>query len=156
MMLALESARAIGCHIGDNTTQLIDRGEPQAIRQLIMDIVRVLINHRCSDIIVIKIILLSQAHVVHLPQMEDEPRETFEDPAKLFATIGVSIGGVKDDTPDYSSPSPQVTPSPSCTPPPSTSSTKRSSFDSNLSYEERAALRKAEREERRRQRQVPT
>jgi len=88
--------------------------------------------------------------------MEDEPRETFEDPAKLFAVIGVSIGGVKDDTPDYSSPSPQVTPSPSCTPPPSTSSTKRSSFDSNLSYEERAALRKAEREERRRQRQVPT
>jgi len=50
MMLALESARAIGCHIGDNTTQLIDRGEPQAVRQLIMDIVRVLINYYCSGI----------------------------------------------------------------------------------------------------------
>ena len=41
MMLALESARAIGCHIGEDSTKLIDRGEPQAIRQLIMDIVRV-------------------------------------------------------------------------------------------------------------------
>ena len=45
MMLALESARAIGCHIGDNTFQLIDRGEPQAVRQLVMDIVRVLYDH---------------------------------------------------------------------------------------------------------------
>ncbi|XP_065888022.1 uncharacterized protein [Dysidea avara] len=136
MMLALESARAIGCRIGDNTTQMIDRGEPQAVRQLFMDIVR--------------------AHAVHLPQMEDEPRETFEDPAKLFAALGVSVGGVKDDTPDYSSPSPQVTPSPSSTPPLSASSTKRSSFDTNLSYEERVALRRAEREERRRQREVST
>jgi len=92
--------------------------------------------------------------VVHMPQMEDEPRETFEDPAKLFAAIGISLGGIKDDTPDYSSPSPQVTPSPSSTPPPS--ATKRSSFDANLSYEERVALRKAEREERRRQRAVAT
>lgn len=41
MMLALESARAIGCHIGEDSTTLIDRGEPQAIRQLVMDIVRV-------------------------------------------------------------------------------------------------------------------
>ena len=47
MMLALESARAIGCRIGDNTTQMIDRGEPQAVRQLFMDIVRVLINCFC-------------------------------------------------------------------------------------------------------------
>lgn len=41
MMLALESARAIGCHIGEDSTKLIERGEPQAIRQLVMDIVRV-------------------------------------------------------------------------------------------------------------------
>lgn len=41
MMLALESARAIGCHIGEDSTKLIERGEPQAIRQLVMDVVRV-------------------------------------------------------------------------------------------------------------------
>ena len=41
MMLALESARAIGCHISEDSTKLIDRGEPQAIKQLVMDIVRV-------------------------------------------------------------------------------------------------------------------
>lgn len=41
MMLALESARAIGCHIGDDSFKSIERGEPQAIRQLVMDIVRV-------------------------------------------------------------------------------------------------------------------
>ena len=52
MMLALESARAIGCHIGDS--QLIERGEPQAIRQLVMDIVRV--NITVAEIIEIYII----------------------------------------------------------------------------------------------------
>jgi len=43
MMLALESARAVGCHIGEDSTKLIERGEPRAIRQLVMDIVRVII-----------------------------------------------------------------------------------------------------------------
>ena len=44
MMLALESARAIGCHIGEDSNKLIERGEPQAVRQLVMDIIRVNIN----------------------------------------------------------------------------------------------------------------
>ena len=65
MMLALKSAHAIGCHIGGDSNKLIERGEPQAVKQSVMDIVR--------------------AKVVHLPNMEDEPRQTFQDPAKLFA-----------------------------------------------------------------------
>lgn len=49
MMLALESARAIGCHIGEDSFKSIERGEPQAIRQLVMDIVRV------NNIVIIEI-----------------------------------------------------------------------------------------------------
>lgn len=138
MMLALESARAIGCHIGENSNKLIERGEPQAVRQLVMDIVR--------------------AKVVHLPNMEDEPRETFEDPAKLFALLGVTIcDSTKERRSDQLSPPPKSTPSPKSTPPPASSraaTDKRSSFDTGLSYEERAALRRAERDERRRQREA--
>lgn len=79
--------------------------------------------------------------------MEDEPRETFEDPAKLFALLGVSVSNsMKEPVPDQFSPPPKSTPSPKRSPPPDS----RGSFDSSLSYEERAALRRAEREERRR------
>lgn len=82
--------------------------------------------------------------------MEDEPRETFEDPAKLFALLGVSISNsMKEPVPDQFSPPPKSTPSSKSTPPLDSKAT-RSSFDGSLSYEERAALRRAEREERRR------
>ena len=86
--------------------------------------------------------------------MEDEPRETFEDPEKLFALLGISTNSKKEPTPEQLSPPPRSTPSPKSTPPSSASNDKRSSFDTSLSYEERAALRRAEREERRRQREA--
>lgn len=88
--------------------------------------------------------------------MEDEPRETFEDPAKLFALLGVTVSDSrKQPTPDQFSPPPKST-SPKSTPPPVSraATDKRSSLDTGLSYEERAALRRAEREERRRQREA--
>lgn len=89
--------------------------------------------------------------------MEDEPRETFEDPAKLFALVGVSVSSSRNvSTPEQFSPPPKSTPSPKCTSPPASkaATNKKSSFDTDLSYEERAALRRAEREARRRQREA--
>ena len=89
--------------------------------------------------------------------MEDEPRETFEDPAKLFALVGVSLSSCRSEsTPNQFSPPPKSTPSPKCTSPPAsrTATDKKGSFDTTLSYEERAALRRAEREQRRRQREA--
>ena len=91
--------------------------------------------------------------MVHLPNMEDEPRETFEDPVKLFGLLGVCIGASREEpaVSDHLSSPPDSTPSPKSTPPPaSRASEKRTSYDTSLSYEERAALRRAEREERRR------
>ena len=88
--------------------------------------------------------------------MEDEPRETFEDPAKLFALVGVSLGTSRNvSTPDQFSPPPKSTPSPKyASPPTSRAATNKNSFDTDLSYEERVALRRAEREARRRQREA--
>ena len=91
--------------------------------------------------------------MVHLPNMEDEPRETFEDPVKLFDLLGISISSSqKEPTPDQISSPPKSTPSPRSISPPASKVTgeKRTSYDTSLSYEERAALRRAEREERRR------
>ena len=92
--------------------------------------------------------------MVHLPNMEDEPRETFENPVKLFALLGVRISTLREEPTisDHCLSPPDSTPSPKSTPPPaSRASEKRTSYDTSLSYEERAALRRAEREERRRQ-----
>lgn len=81
--------------------------------------------------------------------MENEPRETFEEPAKLFALLGISTNS--EPMPEQLSPPPRSTPSPKSTPP---SSKSNDNYDMALSYEERAALRRAEREERRRQREA--
>lgn len=90
--------------------------------------------------------------MVHLPNMEDEPRETFEDPAKLFALLGISIGSSKRELiPEHLSPPPEKSTSPPASR--TAENEKRGSYDTSLSYEERAALRRAEREERRRQRE---
>ena len=116
-------------------------------------------------------ILTHQARVVHMPGMEDEPSRTFTNMAALFQRLNISVedsvdgdeegkGGEEDQekpswrddreavkkalqsppsTPDHGG-SWRDTPTTSVSPPPKSTT--------ELSYEERAALRKAQREKR--------
>ena len=67
--------------------------------------------------------------MVHLPGMEDEPSSTFENMAALFEKLGISV----EETDSWrEEKEPSSTPSPT----------------GDMTYEERAARRKAEREQR--------
>lgn len=69
--------------------------------------------------------------MVHLPGMEDEPSSTFENMATLFEKLGISV----EETDSWrGEKEPSSTPSPT----------------GDMTYEERAARRKAEREQRQR------
>lgn len=80
----------------------------------------------------------AKARVVHMPGMEDEPSSTFTDLHSLFEKLHISI----DNEPTSSWKDNRKTSPPT---------TKK---DTDLTYEERAALRKAEREQRQKEKEA--
>lgn len=83
-----------------------------------------------------------QARVVHMPGMDDEPASTFTDLHSLFQKLHISV----DDEPASWRDNPDKI-GKACSPP-----SKEGSSD--LTYEERAALRKAEREQRQKEKEA--
>ena len=87
--------------------------------------------------------------MVHMPGMEDEPASTFSNLQSLFEKLHVSVDDEQENKPvswrDESSKVQQALQSSS---PPSKSGSWREGQSDDLTYEERAALRKAEREQR--------
>lgn len=151
MTLVIESARAIGCQITDSTADNILQKDPQTIRDFLVDLIR--------------------ARVVHMPGMDEEPASTFVNLSSLFSKLNISLedeepdegiaekpGSSQDEDSGHVQEAPQ---SPEPTPETRsrrdkaaspTSQPDRPAMDSGMSYEERAALRKAERERRARER----
>lgn len=93
-------------------------------------------------------VFVCQARVVHMPGMDDEPASTFTDLQSLFQKLHISV----DDEPISWRDDPDtVRKALKASPPP----TKEGSWkDTDLTYEERAALRKAEREQRQKEKEA--
>lgn len=79
---------------------------------------------------------------MHMPGMEDEPSSTFTDLDSLFQKLHISLDEERDN-PDH-----KVL---KTTSPPAKDGSWR---DKDLTYEERAALRKAEREQRQKEKEA--
>ena len=88
---------------------------------------------------------------MHLPGMEDEPGATFSDLPTLFQKLHISVGDEEQGTATSWRDDPEkVKKALSSPPPPAQKGSWRDSppDSTELTYEERAARRKAEREER--------
>lgn len=146
MTLALESARAIGCRVSDDSSDNILNRHPQTIRDFLVDLIR--------------------AKAVNLPGMDDEPSSTFTNMATLFEKLNISVG---DESVDVGQPAPAAAEEVSWrdaerdevrkaleSPPPNVAEKetwreKPATETTELSYEERAAMRRAQRERRAKQ-----
>lgn len=128
MVLVVESARAIGCRVVNDSAEKIMSGDPDTIRQFLVDLIRV------SLTLVMCLLRFNhthymQARVVHMPNMDDESSSTFTNLPMLFAKLDIRLESVDGEE----------------TPPPSKEPVTPPSKEP-VTYEERAALRRAERE----------
>lgn len=100
--------------------------------------------------------MFTQAQVVHMPGMEDEPASTFTDMQSLFQKLHISVEGEQDQTPVSWRDDPEkIRKTTQHSTPDKGGSWRDAKSDStNLTYEERAALRKAEREQRQKEKEA--
>ena len=103
MTLVTESARAIGCHISDATGEKVLRKDPETIRNLLVDLIRVRLLRAClvclspvcclhALVCLSPVCCLLQARVVNMPGMDEEPASVFQDMRALFEKLGVKVG----------------------------------------------------------------
>ena len=90
MTLTIESARAIGCQVTDSTGDLVLRKDPPTIRGFLIDLIRVGFQETLAVLSWLRPILTSQARVVNMPGMDDEPQSTFTNLSVLFSKLGIS------------------------------------------------------------------
>jgi len=140
MTLVVESARAIGCKVKDDTAEQIILKDPGTINSFLVDLIRVgvvsMATCSCHHVLV-----CAQARVVHLPGMDDEPSSSFSDWNYLFKKLNISVGNTEGGSGREEVPAQQ--------------SWRESRSDSPaLTYEQRAAKRKAEREQRQREKEA--
>ncbi len=93
---------------------------------------------------------------MHMPGMEDEPASTFTDLASLFKKLHISIESEEDNKPVSWRDDPEkIQKALRSSSPGKEGSWRDTKADStNLTYEERAALRKAEREQRQKEKEA--
>ena len=98
MTLVVESARAIGCRIDDDSGQKILDKDPETIRKFLLDLIRVSLGTlaRWDVSNVMPPLSATQARVVNLPGMDDEPPSTFENVTLMLEKLGFSSGGGED------------------------------------------------------------
>jgi hypothetical protein len=152
MMLVVESARAIGCSINDGMDIQLANGDHKAIDKIVKELIK--------------------ARTVNLPNMEDEPASTFDNLSLMMEKLGIQH--VSEDETDGGAEQPRDTdrlkghleekPSPQGeqlttlreeriqkTP---EIDLNKPTLNAELTYEERAAIRRAEREKRRKERET--
>lgn len=129
MVLVVESARAIGCRVVEDSAEKILSGDPDTIRQFLVDLIRVSL---ATSLLKYSTTHRLQARVVHMPEMEDESSSTFTNLPLLFSKLDIRLESVDGEE----APAPSKEP---VTPP----------AKEPITYEERAAMRRAERERKR-------
>ena len=93
--------------------------------------------------------------MVHMPGMEDEPASTFTDLPSLFQKLHISIESEHDKPVSWRDDPEKIKKSIQHSSPDKGGSWRDAKSDStNLTYEERAALRKAEREQRQKEKEA--
>lgn len=85
--------------------------------------------------------------MVHMPGMDDEPSSTFTDLDTLFQKLHISV----DEPVSWRDDPDKVRKALKTSPPPAKQGSWR---DTDLTYDERAALRKAEREQRQKEKEA--